>query len=49
MSNIQVYLDKARFWVQSHPWKAVSIVCGIIALWFVIHGVDLYGQTVPEQ
>ena len=49
MSNIQVYLDKVRFWVQSHPWKAVSIVCGIIALWFVIHGVDLYSQNQTQR
>lgn len=49
MSNIQVYLDKVRFWVQSNPWKTATIVCGLIALWFAIHGAALYSENKTQR
>ena len=49
MSNVQLYLDKVRFWVQNNPWKTASIACGIIALWFAFHGFELYGQNKTQR
>lgn len=42
-------LQTVRVWIQKNPWLVASIFCGLLALWFVIDGLDIYGQNKAHR
>jgi phosphomannomutase/phosphoglucomutase len=49
MSTLKVQLEKLQSWVRAHPWKAGAVLCGVLALWYGYHGVDIFSQNKTER
>jgi phosphomannomutase/phosphoglucomutase len=38
-------VERARAWVQQHPWQTATLLSVLFGLWFAFKGVDLYMQN----
>jgi hypothetical protein len=49
MSKTQSFVNTAHAWVIKNPWKTGSLIFALLALWFAIHGADLFQQNKTER
>ena len=45
MSAKNFRVERARAWMQQHPWQTATLLCILFGLWFAYKGFDVYMQN----
>jgi phosphomannomutase/phosphoglucomutase len=49
MSASNSHVDRARAWVQQHPWQSATLMFVLFGIWFAYKGFDIYMQNKDQR